>query len=474
VSLIHESAAWRPTIGRPGALVLLLALFVTMLNPRPAAAIGGVACRSQDNHVYFIIRGTVSSVGTQITSVALTSGNSSLCTESPPSDGVLTALAVGVLGQGGSSILLPNRMRTTVLSGFTNNSVTCANFVSSAAGGMGQLTLPDGSTVSADPAFATVPLVDVHSADSGVGTIATAVPAAADVGTGTVSDPTLMRSVPSGTCMGAAMVFPSTQPAACNASPTFVQSSPSLGEQDCQTATLDDTNNSTVGNLAGGSNPHTVGNTQTTRDGFLLQGNCSSSPSTCQLIVFVAQQDGAAGFGAGAAGFKVAATGRNFATDQAGTNDSFNDTPTPTRTRTPTRTPTETPTRTATRTPTDTPTETPTPTQTPTRTATPTPSQTLTPSQTPTTTQTRTVTQSPTVTPTRTPTRTPTATATSRQRENCNDGIDNDGDKLIDCKDPDCAPCKIPSPAMTPPVLIAVAAALAAAGLLHLQRRKRT
>jgi hypothetical protein len=43
----------------------------------------------------------------------------------------------------------------------------------------------------------------------------------------------------------------------------------------------------------------------------------------------------------------------------------------------------------------------------------------------------------------------PTGTATAQVKEICTDGIDNDGDKLIDCKDPDCAEapeCKVPPP----------------------------
>jgi hypothetical protein len=42
----------------------------------------------------------------------------------------------------------------------------------------------------------------------------------------------------------------------------------------------------------------------------------------------------------------------------------------------------------------------------------------------------------------------PVGTA-SAQETACNDGLDNDGDKLIDCKDPDCATdpaCKVPPP----------------------------
>jgi hypothetical protein len=42
-----------------------------------------------------------------------------------------------------------------------------------------------------------------------------------------------------------------------------------------------------------------------------------------------------------------------------------------------------------------------------------------------------------------------TGTATAQVKEICDDGIDNDGNKLIDCKDPACATdpvCKVPPP----------------------------
>ncbi len=353
--------------------VLALALAVNVASAGPSWALGGIACVSTDNHVYFIVTGTVSSIGTRVTSVAFTTGNSSLCTESPPGmpGPVLTALAVGVQGEGGTSILLPNRMRTTVLKGFTDNSVSCGDFVAGNANGKGVLTLPDGRRVSADPAFSDVTLVDVHTSDA-------AVPAAADVAS-------LSRTVPSGSCSGGTMVFPSIQPSpACDGQSATLTSDPATGEKSCQAVTLDDTLSSIVGNIGGGTVDASVATTQTGPDGFVLQGNCTDV-NTCQLIVFVGQQDGAAGFGAGATGFKVNALGETFATDQAGTNDSFNDTPTPTPTNTPTntqtRTPTPTPTETPTRTPTLTPT--PTPTRTPTRTPTDTPTETPTPTNTP-------------------------------------------------------------------------------------------
>ncbi|MGH7344159.1 MAG: hypothetical protein ACREK4_04550, partial [Candidatus Rokuibacteriota bacterium] len=43
----------------------------------------------------------------------------------------------------------------------------------------------------------------------------------------------------------------------------------------------------------------------------------------------------------------------------------------------------------------------------------------------------------------------PVGTASAQVKEICTDGMDNDGDKLIDCKDPDCATdpaCKVPPP----------------------------
>ena len=173
------------------------------------------------------------------------------------------------------------------------------------------------------------------------------------------------------------------------------------------------------------------------------------------------------------------------------------DTPTPTATETPTETPTptQTPTATPTHTPTDTPTPTSTatatatptatPTQTPTHTPTATPTQTptRTPTHTPTATPTRTATNTPTATPTQTPTRTPTSTATQtptrtptlppgeggQGAQTCTDGIDNDGNHLIDCADPGCfnvRPCSLRAPLMSPMAVMIVAFGLLAIGWL--------
>ena len=101
-------------------------------------------CVSTDNHVYVIL--TTSSARTQVTSVAMTNASANGCCEFPTSGAVLTAMAAG------SGVLLPNRARTTVLSGLPSNTVTCGgNFSAGAAGGQGQLTLPGGvRTVSSN------------------------------------------------------------------------------------------------------------------------------------------------------------------------------------------------------------------------------------------------------------------------------------------------------------------------------------
>ena len=107
---------------------------------------------------------------------------------------------------------------------------------------------------------------------------------------------------------------------------------------------------------------------------------------------------------------------------------------------------------------------------------------TSTPTATPTSTPPRTPTRTPTATQTTAPTRTPTATVPPGSKENasgdqaCSDGIDNDGDGLIDCADPDCAnvpPCTTKAPAMSPWVMVAVAVALMIAGAVLARSRKR-
>jgi len=322
-------------VGRAAKLALC-AGGVTLAVGRAAWGISGVTCVSNDNHVYFILRGNVANEGTQVTSVAMTSGNAAGCSEGPPSDGVLTTLAVGVQGTGAQSALLPNRMRTTIIDGAANSSVSCNDFDPSANGGTGLLTLPSGGTVSVGGG--TIPLVDVHTADP-------AVPAAVDLASET-------RTVGLDMCSGSTMAFPLPNPqqAGCAGSGTsqVVESDATQGEQPCQTVTFDDHNLSTVGNISGGSMPFTMPPMQTMPDGFLLQGSCSADVD-CQVIVFVASGDTAAGFGVAAAGFKITTTGEVFGTDNFSTSDQFNSTPTPTprSTGTPLSTATATATHTA-------------------------------------------------------------------------------------------------------------------------------
>ena len=331
-------------------------------GPPAASAVTVERCVSADNHMYMIL--TTSSTRTQVTSVAMTDNGANACCESPAPGAVLSALAAG------SGTLLPNRMRTTVITGLPSNSITCgANFNPTAAGGEGQLTLPGGvRTVSADAGSSTEGVVPVTTAD-------VAVPAAFDV-------PSVSRSI--GGCMvsGETMAFPST-------AGVDNPSDATAGEQANQTVTYDDTQGSTIGNRAPGNN---VPPTQASPDGFLLQGDCSN-PSTCQTIVFIATQDDAIAAGVAVSGFSINATQLTQGTECAAQNILFNtptDTPTPTSTSTPTETatPTNTPTVTDTATPTATATGTVTQTATPTVTATPTITQTATLTPSPTATRT--------------------------------------------------------------------------------------
>jgi len=327
----------RHSIGTAGGLakLALLGLALTLPALRASWGMSGVTCISDDNHLYFILRGNVANAGTQVTSVTMTSGTAAACIEGPPSDGILTTLAVGIQGTGASSALLPNRMRTTVINGTANSVTSCGNFNPSANGGTGLLALPSGGTVSL--VGGTVPLVDVHTGDA-------AVPAAVDL----ISE---MRTVGLFVCGGSTMAFPLPNPqqVGCSGGTNqVIESDPTLGEQPCQTVTFDDHNNSSVGNVSGGSLPFTMPPTQAGPDGFILQGNCSDD-ANCQMIVFVASSGTASGFGVAAAGFKVMGTGEVFGTDTYSTNDEFNNTPTPTpkSTNTPVSTATATPTNTA-------------------------------------------------------------------------------------------------------------------------------
>lgn len=346
------------------ATALVFALTLGLIRPDAVRALSVERCVSQDNHVYVIL--TTSSARTQVTSVAMTNMNANGCCEFPSVGAVLTAVSAG------TGTLLPNRSRTTVLSGFASNTVSCAgNFSASAAGGQGQLTLPGGvRTVSAaGGVFSTETVVAVTTADG-------AVPAAFDVGS-------VSRTISGCSVSGETMVFPST-------AGVYTPSDVTLGEQASQTATHDDTEGSTVGNRAPGNN---VPPTQASPDGFTLEGDCTS-PGTCEIIVFIATQDGAAGAGVAASAFTTNSSDVTTGTECSAQNVTFH---------TPTRTPTATPTETPTHTPTSTPTATNTVTDTPTHTF------TATPTDTATHTQTATATATPTETITSTPSPTTTA-----------------------------------------------------------------
>jgi len=115
------------------------------------------------------------------------------------------------------------------------------------------------------------------------------------------------------------------------------------------------------------------------------------------------------------------------------------------------------------------------------------PTPTLSPTGTPTETPTATPTDTPTATPTETPTRTasasPTHTPTNAPQENaggnqfCSDGLDSDGDNLIDCADPDCvgvAPCRANVPAASAAGTGVLVGLLTAGAFLALTRRPST
>jgi hypothetical protein len=333
---------------------LVLGVVASLLGPTSVSALTMERCVSSDNHVYVII--TTGSARTQVTSVAMTNASANSCCEFPTAGAVLTAVAAG------SGVLLPNRTRTTVLSGFSSNAVTCGgNFSAGAAGGQGQLTLPGGvRTVSSNAGFTTEAVVPVTTADG-------AVPAAFDKSG-------VLRSITGCSVSGETMVFPST-------AGVYTPSDATAGEQASQTVTHDDTEGSTIGNRAPGNN---VPPTQASPDGFTLEGDCTS-PGTCEIIVFIATQDGAPGAGVAASAFTTNLSDITTGTECSAQNVTFNSpTPTPTATFTATPTLTPTSTHTATATVTQTPTFTPTPTPTGTQTAT----TTGTPTQTPTATRT--------------------------------------------------------------------------------------
>jgi len=196
VNPARKGIAWRTGMRTSVVLKVLSGLVVLFASVSPTWAVGGLTCISDDNHLYFILRGNVSNKGTQVTGVAMTSGTASTCIEAPPGDGILTAFAAGIQGFGASSALLPDRVRTAVLNGKANSSISCSNFDPTANGGTGLLTLPAGGTVGVSGG--TIPLVDVHTGDA-------TVPPAVDLLSET-------RTVTPFVCAGALMTFPQPNP----------------------------------------------------------------------------------------------------------------------------------------------------------------------------------------------------------------------------------------------------------------------
>jgi len=317
-----------------------LAVITLATYARPSWGIGGLVCLSADNHVYFILQGTVSTQGTQVTSLALATGNSSACVEAGSGNQVVTAFAAGLQGAGASVTLLPDRRRTDIITGIANSSVSCANFNPTANGGSGELDFPDGTCVAvAGTCNVGSPraLTDIHTAGPGI-------PAGVDLTSQT-------RTIPGPiSWSGDTTVFPNGQGSPCSGNH---QSDPTAGEVTCQNITFDDHLGSIIGNIAGGTGACagdcSVAPTQSAPDGFLLKGNCTAD-ATCQIIVFTASRDGNAGLGIGAAGFKIDPSSVVFGTDSYTCCGPFNDTPTPTPTaaRTPTATPSPTSTPTVT------------------------------------------------------------------------------------------------------------------------------
>lgn len=200
--------------------LVVLALQTSPWLAGSSSALNLEQCISADGHVYVIASTSTSMIGTRITSVAIAEGISGACVTGGSRNQAMMTFAASD-GQP-----LADRVRTTVLSGFTSNSISCMqNFDPNGAGGKGVLYLPSPGdrTVSVDAAESSEELVPVIEADERI-------PAAVDR--------RLTASGKHGRCRGIATTFPAQ----------------------------DDRLNGA--------------------DGFLLQGNCSD-PSTCQLVVFV-------------------------------------------------------------------------------------------------------------------------------------------------------------------------------------------
>jgi hypothetical protein len=198
--------------------ILTLGSVVFLASAERSVAVTVDPCVSADNHLYLIITTPSANIGAQITSVGMNAGSPCSLSEIAPM-GVLSAWAAG------SGPLLPNRMRTELLSGFDNLTISCAvNFDPLAANGMGILQLPPqgNRTVSADPGSTTETL---HPVTTATGTLGGPdyVPAAVDLNTSREIDGPIV-------CSGNGMVFPVGGVGTTVSDPTTVKSriSPSL------------------------------------------------------------------------------------------------------------------------------------------------------------------------------------------------------------------------------------------------------
>lgn len=345
---------------RAGSHWVSLLCLMGMAASRPAAArLDGCVFHSRTNKLYYVVTAggppEDQEGGVQVTSVVLTGGTAVSLTETRLAGGqVLTAATGALFGDvlHGSGPDISAIKRTDVISGF--GSIECSAFLFDSAGD-GVLTLPGpvprrltfnggaggdpgGGVCSGATCLPLVPIT-MPSADTfpcaNFG-FACGIPGAVRT--------TFTRSIGMGSLTNApTMVFPR----AAGPLGPLQPSDAGVGEVNGQNVTLDDTQATRVGNSTSSvpSQP-----TLPVTDGFFLRRDCSSG---CDVVVF-AVDDGAPGYGVGAAGFAVDSLGRVLVSTGVQANAAFfppSATPTPTATGTSTVTPTPTITPTSTRTP---------------------------------------------------------------------------------------------------------------------------
>lgn len=273
ITSLHRQRRLNANFPPAAATLCAVGFLLVVVVPRTSAALTLEQCISDDGHVYVIVTTASTGIGTQVTSVAMAQGSSRACAEQGlPAGGVVSAYA------GCSGSPLDERMRTSVLTGFATNAVSCeTNFDPHAANGKGVLYLPGPAAraVSADPGFSGETLIPIAAEDE-------TMPGALEL-------QGLNRRT-GGRCGGDSIVFPAGGDGS-------TPSDGRIGEVANQAVTFEDTLGTRVGNAASQSDP----------DGFLLKGDCSA-PSTCQMVVFVGTlgADGCSiGSSSAAAGFTV-------------------------------------------------------------------------------------------------------------------------------------------------------------------------